>query len=117
MTGSDLRSLRYNLGHRIVGRELTPDEMARLCGLPDAGGAEIIRGWERNGGPVGPAAVLATLYLYADRPGIPNDVAKAGVQELQTHYGDHPHHRAFADVVFRRMMEAEIRRRLSGAVK
>ena len=66
MTGSELKKLREDLGEAI-GRSLTVADMAKLCGLPDADGANTIRKWEVTG-PTGPVAeLLRILAMASDR--------------------------------------------------
>ena len=66
MTGPELKQLRIDLGEAI-GRLLTAADMAKLCGLPQAGGADTIRRWE-VGGPTGPAAErLRVLAMASER--------------------------------------------------
>ena len=66
MTGPELRQLRIDLGEAI-GRPLTAADMAKLCGLPRAGGADTIRRWEVKG-PIGPVAErLRILAMASDR--------------------------------------------------
>jgi hypothetical protein len=66
VTGPELRQLRTDLGEAI-GRNLTAAEMAKLCGLPPAKGADTIRRWEVTG-PSGPAAkLLGILAMASDR--------------------------------------------------
>src|SRR5690349_21070197 len=54
VTGPEFKQLRIDLGEAI-GRQLTAADMAKLCGLPQAGGADTIRRWEVTG-PTGPVA-------------------------------------------------------------
>jgi len=66
VTGPELRQLRIDLGEAI-GRPLTAADMAKLCGLPQAGGAETILRWEVKG-PIGPVAErLRILAMASDR--------------------------------------------------
>ena len=66
MTGPELKQLRIDLGEAI-GRPLTAADMAKLCGLPQAGGADTIRRWEVKG-PIGPVAErLRILAMASDR--------------------------------------------------
>ena len=66
MTGPELKKLRENLGEAI-GRKLTAADMARLCGLPAAGGAEKIRKWEVTGPSAEVAEVLRVLAMASER--------------------------------------------------
>lgn len=66
MTGPEFKQLRADLGEAI-GRPLTAADMARLCGLPQAGGADTIRRWEVKG-PTGPVAErLRILAMASER--------------------------------------------------
>lgn len=66
MTGPDLKQLRSDLS-AAVGRELTAADMARLCGLPDKGGADTIRRWEVSGPSTEAAKVLRVLAMASER--------------------------------------------------
>ena len=48
MTGAELKQLRNDLSDALA-RKLTAADMARLCGLPEKGGADTIRRWEVSG--------------------------------------------------------------------
>lgn len=66
MTGPEFKQLRIDLGE-AVGRPLTAADMARLCGLPQAGGADTVRRWEVKG-PTGPVAErLRILAMASER--------------------------------------------------
>ena len=66
MTGQELKKLREDLGEAI-GHPLTVADMAQLCGLPLAEGANTIRKWEVTG-PSGPVAeLLRILAMASDR--------------------------------------------------
>jgi hypothetical protein len=66
VTGPDLKQLRKDLGEAI-GRPLSAADMAKLCGLPPADGADTIRRWEVTG-PTGPVAErLRILAMASDR--------------------------------------------------
>ena len=66
MTGPEFKKLRIDLGEAI-GRPLTPADMAKLCSLPQAGGADTIRRWEVKG-PIGPVAErLRILAMASER--------------------------------------------------
>jgi hypothetical protein len=60
MTGAQLKQLRKDLGDAI-GRPLSVDDIAKLCGLPPESGADTIRDWENGAGPIGPVAALLSL--------------------------------------------------------
>ncbi|HKS19136.1 MAG TPA: hypothetical protein VJS63_08005 [Bradyrhizobium sp.] len=66
MTGPELKQLRKDLGEAI-DRVLTAADMAKLCGLPPASGADTIRRWEVTG-PTGPVAErLRVLAMASER--------------------------------------------------
>ncbi len=66
MTGPEFKQLRKDLGEAI-GRALSAADMAKLCGLPPATGADTIRRWEVTG-PSGPVAErLRILSMASDR--------------------------------------------------
>ncbi len=66
MTGPELKQLRIDLGEAI-GRQLDAADLAKLCGLPPASGADTIRRWEVKG-PIGPVAErLRILAMASDR--------------------------------------------------
>jgi hypothetical protein len=66
VTGPELKQLRIDLGEAI-DRPLSAADMAKLCGLPQAGGADTIRRWEVKG-PIGPVAErLRILAMASDR--------------------------------------------------
>lgn len=62
MTGPEFKTLRADLGSAI-GRELSVNDMAKLCGLPP-GSADTVRRWEVSG-PSGPAAELLRILAMA----------------------------------------------------
>lgn len=66
MTGPEFKQLRIDLGEAI-GRPLTAADMAKLCGLPPAGGDDMVRRWEVRG-PSGPVAErLRILAMASER--------------------------------------------------
>ncbi|WP_291849820.1 hypothetical protein [Bradyrhizobium sp.] len=66
MTGPELKKLREHLGEAI-GQPLSVADMAKLCGLPPADGADTVRRWEVTG-PTGPVAeLLRILAMASDR--------------------------------------------------
>jgi hypothetical protein len=66
VTGQELKKLREDLAEAI-GQPLTVADMAKLCGLPNAEGANTIRKWEVTG-PSGPVAeLLRILAMASDR--------------------------------------------------
>ena len=67
MTGPELKQLRKDLGEAI-GRPLSVADMAKLCALPPASGADTIRSWEVTGPPSGPVAErLRILAMASER--------------------------------------------------
>lgn len=64
MTGPELRQLREELGQSI-GRRLSANDMAKLCGLDASVGAETITNWEAGNGPSGPVVALLSILAYA----------------------------------------------------
>jgi len=66
VTGPEFKQLRIDLGEAI-GRPLTAADMAKLCGLPQAGGVDTVRRWEVKG-PAGPVAErLRVLAMASER--------------------------------------------------
>jgi hypothetical protein len=63
VTGPEFKKLRIDLGEAI-GRPLTAADMARLCSLPQADGADTIRRWEVKG-PIGPVAERLRILAMA----------------------------------------------------
>jgi len=63
VTGPELKKLREDLGEAI-GQPLTVTDMAKLCGLPQADGANTIRKWEVTG-PSGPVSELLRILAMA----------------------------------------------------
>lgn len=106
VTGPELKQLREDLGEAI-GRQLTLADMAKLCGLESADGADTIRRWE-IAGPSGPAAKsLRILAMASDRHPILenfNIFDRWDVDEKER-----PARRA----AFREKMRDEIRQRLA----
>ena len=104
MTGSELKQLRADLGEAI-GRQLTPADMAKLCGLT-ASGAETVRRWEVSGPTDAAAKQLHILAMASDKHPILesfNVFDRFDVREQ-----DRPARRA----EFREQMKAEVKRRL-----
>ena len=66
MTGREFRQLRIDLGDAI-GRRLTAGDMARLCGLPRASGADTVRRWEVRGPTRAVAERLRVLAMASER--------------------------------------------------
>lgn len=114
MTGPDLKQLRHDLGDAI-GRRLSLADMARICGLadPERNGKDTMRKWEDGAGPSGPVAgLLSILQLASTSYEVPREMmtgAFAACQRFGIDYrGGVP-----AAIIFREMVRAEIRRRLS----
>jgi hypothetical protein len=104
MTGPELKQLRSDLSEAI-GRQLTPADMAKLCGLP-ASNAEMIRRWEVSGPTDAAAKQLRILAMASDKHPILesfNVFDRFDVREQ-----DRPARRA----EFREQMKAEVKRRL-----
>jgi hypothetical protein len=53
MTGAELKQLRHDLGDAI-GRRLSVTDMAKICGLAPANGADTWRKWRMALGPAVP---------------------------------------------------------------
>jgi hypothetical protein len=106
VTGPELRQLRDDLG-KAIGRPLSAADMAKLCDLPPANGADTIRKWEVTG-PSGPAGeLLRILAMASDRHPILenfNVFDRFNIDERER-----PARRA----AFREQMREEVRRRLS----
>jgi hypothetical protein len=106
VTGPELKQLREDLGEAI-GRPLSIADMAKLCGLESADGADTIRRWE-IAGPSGSAAKsLRILAMASDRHPILenfNIFDRWDVDEKER-----PARRA----AFREKMRDEIRQRLA----
>src|SRR5271168_5128787 len=64
MTGAQLKQLRKDLGEAI-GRPLSVNDFAKLCGLPPESGGGTILEWEHGYGPIGPVAVLLSMLSVA----------------------------------------------------
>jgi hypothetical protein len=105
MTGPELKQLRVDLGEAI-GQRLSTADMARICGLAPANGADTIRKWEDGAGPSGPVAALLSVFAYAiDEDKIPDALSDAVRETVGYVERD--------AWVFTVMMRAEIIRRLS----
>lgn len=105
MTGPELKQLRADLSEAI-GRPLSAADMAMLCGLPAAGGADTIRRWEVTG-PSGPATkLLRVLAMASERHPILDHF------NVFDRYDVHERERPARREEFREKMRAEVRRRL-----
>lgn len=65
MTGPELKQLRNDLSDALA-RKLTAADMAKLCGLPEKGGADTIRRWEVSGPTPAVTKVLRVLAMASD---------------------------------------------------
>lgn len=105
MTGAELKQLRLDLSEAI-GRTLSAADMAKLCGLPAADGADTIRRWEISG-PSGTAAeLLRILAMASERYPILDNFNIFDRHDVREQ--DRPARRA----AFRANMRDEVRRRL-----
>ena len=66
MTGPELKQLRNDLSD-VIARKLTAADMAKLCGLPAKGGADIVRRWEVSGPTPAATKVLRVLAMASER--------------------------------------------------
>ncbi|CAN7379129.1 hypothetical protein LJR220_003373 [Bradyrhizobium sp. LjRoot220] len=120
MTGPELKQLRHDLGDAI-GRRLTLADMAKLCGLAPANGADTMRKWEDGAGPSGPVGALLSLLAYAsDRHPIPETSLTMGYEVLEHdpyNIGDDfsagRGQESYPAMIIRAAMHAEIVQRLS----
>jgi hypothetical protein len=105
MTGPELKQLRTDLSDAL-DRTLTAADMAKLCGLPQSGGADTIRRWEVSG-PAPPATkVLRVLAMASERYPILENFNVFDRHDVREE--DRPARRA----AFREQMRDEVRRRL-----
>lgn len=105
MTGPELKQLRADLSDAI-GKKLTAADMAKLCGLPSAGGADTIRRWEVKGTTAAATKVLRVLAMASERYPIMDSF---NVFDRHTvHETDRPARRA----EFREQMREEVLKRL-----
>jgi hypothetical protein len=66
MTGSELKQLRADLSDAL-GKPLSAADMAKLCGLPDIGGAGTIKRWEVSGPSGSATKLLRVLAMASER--------------------------------------------------
>ena len=66
MTGPELKQLRKDLSDALA-RQLSAADMARLCGLPETGGAQTVLRWEVSGPPPSATKVLRVLAMASER--------------------------------------------------
>jgi hypothetical protein len=105
VTGAELKRLREDLGEAI-GRPITVSDMAKLCGLPSADGANTIRRWEVTGPSAQVAKLLSILAMASDRYPI---LDKFNVFD---HYDVAEKDRPARKQAFREQMRDDVRRRL-----
>jgi hypothetical protein len=105
VTGAELKRLREDLGEAI-GRPITVSDMAKLCGLPFADGANTIRRWEVTGPSAQVAKLLSILAMASDRYPI---LDKFNVFD---HYDVAEKDRPARKQAFREQMRDDVRRRL-----
>jgi len=106
VTGPELKKLREDLSEAI-GRQLTPADMARLCGLSDANAATTMRKWEVTGPSSQAAELLRVLAMASDRYPI---LEKFNIFDRHdVAVKDRPARRQ----AFREQMREDVRRRLA----
>lgn len=105
MTGPELKQLRADLSEAI-GKEMTAADMAKLCGLPAAGGADTIRRWEVKGPTASATKVLRVLAMASERYPILDHFNVFDRHDVRE--PDRPARRA----AFREQMREEVRKRL-----
>ena len=105
MTGPELKKLREELSEAI-GRPLTVADMAKLCGLATAEGANTVRKWEVTG-PANPARELFRILAMASD--------RYPILEMFNVFDRHdvdPKDRPARKLAFREQMRDDVRRRL-----
>ena len=105
MTGPELKQLRDDLS-AALDRKLTAADMARLCGLPEMGGADTIRRWEVRGPTLAATKILRVLAMASERYPILEKFDVFDRHDVREE--DRPAKRA----AFREQMRDEARRRL-----
>lgn len=105
MTGPELKQLRADLSDAL-GKPLTAEDMAKLCGLPQAGGADTIKRWEVRGPNVPATKVLRVLAMASERYPILEHFDVFNRHDVREQ--DRPARRA----AFREQMREEVRKRL-----
>ncbi|MBC9880827.1 hypothetical protein G8O24_26225 [Bradyrhizobium sp. INPA01-394B] len=105
MTGPELKQLRDDLSDAIE-RKLTAADMAKLCGLPETGGADTIRRWEVRGPTLAATKVLRVLAMASERYPILEKFDIFDRHDVRE--DERPAKRA----AFRAQMRDEVRRRL-----
>ncbi|MBR0899556.1 hypothetical protein JQ616_31775 [Bradyrhizobium tropiciagri] len=106
MTGPELRKLREHLGEAL-GLKLTAADMAKLCGLPAAGGAEKLRKWEVTGPTPKVAGLLRVLAMASEHYPILEKFDVFDRHDVPV--GD----RAARREAFRQQMRDDVRKRLT----
>lgn len=105
MTGAELKQLRDDLSEAIE-RKLNAADMARLCALPEKGGADTIRRWEVRGPTPAATKVLRVLAMASEHYPILEKFDIFDRHDVREE--DRPAKRA----AFRAQMRDEVRRRL-----
>jgi hypothetical protein len=105
MTGPELKQLRVDLSE-VLGQTLSALDMAKLCGLPEKGGADTIRRWEVRGPTLAATKVLRVLAMASERYPILEKFDIFDRHDVREE--DRPAKRA----AFRAQMRDEVRRRL-----
>lgn len=105
MTGPELKQLRSDLSDALA-RKLTAADMAKLCGLPENGGADTIRRWEVSGPTPAVTKVLRVLAMASERYPILEKFDVFDRHDVREE--DRPAKR----IAFRQQMRDEARRRL-----
>ena len=105
MTGPELKQLRDDLS-AALDRKLRAADMARLCGLPEMGGADTIRRWEVRGPTLAATKILRVLAMASERYPILEKFDIFDRHDVREE--DRPAKRA----AFREQMRDEARRRL-----
>jgi hypothetical protein len=105
MTGPELKQLRADLSDALE-RTLSAADMAKLCGLPEKGGADTIRRWEVSGPSPSATKLLRVLAMASERYPILDNFDVFNRHDI--HADERPARRA----AFREQMRDEVRRRL-----
>ena len=105
MTGRELKQLRQDLADAI-GRPLSAEDMAKLCGLAPDTGANTIRKWEVTGPGKQVAEQLRLLAMASDRYPILENFNIFDRHDVAV--SERPARRE----AFREQMRDEVRRRL-----
>jgi hypothetical protein len=112
LTGAELKQLRHDLGDAI-GMRLSVADMAKICGLAPANGADTWRKWEDGAGPSGPvASLMSILQLASTSYSLSPDMLRGAALACQR-FGVDFRGGTPAEAIFREMIREEIRRRFS----